>query len=193
MAEDSTKLDSALRRNLAELNNAILKRRALIGLDGVGSYHALDFFRVARHALYNDMLAHAARVFDKHREAAGFWFIEEEAGTSIGTIAADQGVSIDTMREASTKLKTIRDKTLFHIDGRAVADPREVWADAALTGRELGWLLESAHAVLASLQRQRSGVSAEIPEYDGSDVPRIIRAYKKVHPDVPLHVDGVDA
>src|SRR5207249_1505996 len=68
-------IDSVLKRNLAELNNAILKRRALIGLHNAESYYALDFFRIAADALFNDMFSHAINVFDLNRRAASLWLI----------------------------------------------------------------------------------------------------------------------
>jgi hypothetical protein len=51
MEINDSRFDGAVDRNLAEIGNAILKRRALIGLHSAESAHSVDFFRVAAHAL----------------------------------------------------------------------------------------------------------------------------------------------
>lgn len=47
----------ALERNLHKLGRAILERKALVGMERAKSYHAVDFFRLAYDALFNDMIA----------------------------------------------------------------------------------------------------------------------------------------
>src|SRR5689334_17468520 len=108
--------DQALKRNLAEASNAILKRRALIGLEAAGSAHGLDFFRVATHALYNDVLAHAMRIFDRGKQSAAFWYILRVDESASSAIIAGNGVDIGRVEDLADRFKIIRDKTHFHID-----------------------------------------------------------------------------
>ena len=180
--------DAALERNLAETSNAILKRRALIGLHSADSSHGLDFFRVAAHALYNDLTAHAARVFDRHPDAASFWYVIRCDEATARAQASTLGVDLDALGVLADKLKGIRDKTLFHIDKKAVENPKLVWSSAEIKGGVLGSGLDEAFRVLAGLYLKRSGVARTIPDYDGSDAPIIIRAYKHVHPEVAIVV-----
>lgn len=177
--------DAALERNLAETSNAILKRRALIGLHSTDSSHGLDFFRVAAHALYNDLIAHAARIFDRHPDAASFWYVVSCDETSARAQArALVGVDLDALGVLADKLKGVRDKTLFHIDKKTVENPKLVWSSAEIKGDVLGSGLDGAFLVLAGLHLKRHGV----PDYDGSDATKIIRAYKQVHPEVAIVV-----
>ena len=50
MIPKAARYQKAIRRDLAGLNNAIWKRRVLIGLHSADSAHALDFFWLAAHA-----------------------------------------------------------------------------------------------------------------------------------------------
>jgi hypothetical protein len=188
MGESGDRYLSAIRRNLAETNNAILKRRALTGLYSIDSAHGLDFFRIAAHALYNDLVSHALRVFDRNGQSASFWYVVRTDEAIAKRAARRHGVSLDEIERLSEQFKHIRDKTHFHIDRDAVMDPSKVWSTAGLTGDELGYVLESAWKVLAGIWHELRGESFEIPEYDGSDVGKIIRAYSKAHPDAHIVV-----
>jgi hypothetical protein len=178
--------DAALERTLAETSNAILKRRALIGLHSGDSAHGLDFFRVAAHALYNDLIAHAARVFDRHPDAASFWYVLRCDAASARAQANSLGVDLDALGVLADKLKGVRDKTLFHIDKKAVENPKLVWSSAEIKGADFGSGLDGAFRVLAGLHFKRHGIERTIPDYDGSDAPKIVRAYKQVHPEAAI-------
>ena len=180
--------DAALERNLAEASNAILERRALIGLHSAESAHGLDFFCVAAHALYNDLIAHAARLFDRHPDAASFWYVVRCDEASARTQAEAKGVDLGNLEVLSQKLKGVRDKTLFHIDKEAVSNPKLVWSSAEITGDSLGYGLEGAFRVLAGLYLGRHKLEWTVPDYDGSDAPKIILAYKQLHPEVAITV-----
>src|SRR3954452_20304829 len=85
--EDNPRYALALKHSLAELSNAILKQRALFGMNAANSLHGLDFFRIAEQALYNDALAHAVRVFDRHKDSGGFWYIQRvDEGAMIAAL-----------------------------------------------------------------------------------------------------------
>jgi hypothetical protein len=127
-------------------------------------------------------------VFDHSGQSASFWYVvrTDEAVAKRAAKAGD--VSLDEIRRLSEPFKHIRDKTHFHIDRDAVLDPSKIWARAGLTGDELGDVLDATWKVLAGIWRELRGESYDIPEYDGSDVVKIIRAYKAAYPDVPIVV-----
>src|SRR4030095_5756254 len=101
MVIDETRYTAAIRRNLAETNNAILKRRALIGLHSAGSGHSLDFFSVAAHALYNDILAHDMRVLDHNSQSSSFWYVVRCNEQIANEVAAAHSISVDHLRNLS--------------------------------------------------------------------------------------------
>lgn len=181
-------IDRILERCLAELSNAIIKRRALIAMDKVDSYHGLDFFRVVKHALYNDVLAHAMRVFDSTRNSASFGHILKKDAVAAERAFANLQIDRVRLEKCANGLKDIRNKTHFHIDAIALNDPSQVWKGADVTGDDLGYLLESGFSVLSSLYLEHTGIEFTIPPYDGSDFLPILKAYKKCHPEAPLVV-----
>lgn len=76
MSIDNTRLIAAIDRNFAEINNAILKLKAYNSLCASNFSHAgMSFFFIAHQALFNDMIANAIRVLDKHKDAASLWYI----------------------------------------------------------------------------------------------------------------------
>lgn len=182
--------NQVIERNLAELSNAILERRALAGLDDANSSHSLDFFRIASHALYNDMISHALKVFDENRkDATSFWFIERVYGQEVDRIATSNFVDIKKIRGVSERLKPIRNKTHFHIDLKWIKNPKEeLWDKAGIKGEEFLYILEKGYCILSDLYEEKTGKLKSVPNYDGSDVPEIIRAYKKGHPEVPIAI-----
>lgn len=186
MQPSNDRFVSAVRRNIAEINNAILKRRALIGLHSADSAHGLDFFRLAAHALYNDIISHALKVFERGSQSASFWYIVKTNETLAKQVAKEVDVSLDEIRRLSERLKLLRDKTHFHIDRDAIMDSTKVWAAAGITGDQVGYVLEGAWKILAGIAREVFDESYEIPDYDGSDAEKIIRAYQAAHPDAPI-------
>ena len=188
MEIDESRFKSAVRRNLAETSNAILKRRALIGLHSAHSAHSLDFFQIAAHALYNDIVAHAMRVLDHSSQSASFWYVVRCNESLAKAIAAEHSISLEKLSDLTTRFKEIRDQTHFHIDRDAVLNPKAVWDDAEITRDELGWTLSSVFVILSEIHFRRTGERQEIPPYDGSDAAKIIRSYKQCYPDVPIAV-----
>ena len=93
MTINNQRYEKAIEQNLAELNNAILKRRALIGIHSIDSAHGLDFFRVATHALYNDIITHTVKVFEDNLNAASFWYIVRTNEAAINKIIKPKNIS----------------------------------------------------------------------------------------------------
>lgn len=185
---DRSRYEKAVRRNIADLNNAILERRALIGLHSANSAHGLDFFMIASHALFNDIVAHAILVFDQNSQSASFWYVCRCDEALMNKFAKQRGIPLDRLSGLSKRFKIIRDRTHFHIDKQGVLNPSDVWFEARITGNELGWALESAYDLLADIQESLTGTRPAVADYDGSDAAAIIRAYNTQHPDAEITV-----
>jgi len=175
------RLENALKRSLMELNNCVLKRRALNQLLSLKSVHGLDFFRVCEAALQNDMYAGAHRALDKHRDSASFWYILNIAQKLVSDAAEKAGIQITEVERLSDKLRSIRDKVHFHVDKAVLDNPNKPWVDADMTGNEFIWLTESTHEILRRVLFSLTGEDYPIPEYHGEDIELIMRAYKKEH------------
>jgi hypothetical protein len=182
------RLEPALRRSLMELNNCILKRRALNKLVSLKARHGLNFFRVAAAALQNDVYAGAHRALESHEDSASFWYIRNIAPKLIVQAADAAGVPIEQIERLAEKLKPIRDQVHSHVDRGALDDPDKPWKEAGITGNEFIWLTESAHEVLRQAMLQLTGQDFPVPEYFGDDIEDIIRAYQKEHPDAPVSI-----
>ena len=152
-------------------------------MHSIDSAHGLDFFRIAAHALYNDIVSHTIKVFEANPGVASFWYIEKTDEAAIKQAAKQVDVSIDEIKKLSQGFKHIRDKTHFHIDKDAVLDPGKVWSAADITGDNLGLLLESAFKLLSYLYKEKTGTNIELPDYDGADAAEIIRCYAHNNPD----------
>ena len=182
------RLRPALKRVLLELNNCVLKRRAFNSLMTLETSHGLDFFRICKAALENDLYAGAHRAFDRHEDAVSFWYIENISGKLFTEAIAEAMVDRNRIEELAEKLKNIRDRVHFHADRRDLEAPSKPWQDANMSGNEFIDLTESAHEVLRILNRKLTSVDSVIPNYNGADIEKIIRAYKDEYPDAPLSI-----
>lgn len=173
------RLRAALKRNFAEVNNAILKRTAYNKLCSAGfNYTGMSFFVIAQQALFNDMVANAIRVFDDHKDVSSLWYIIRCNEGIAKKAATACGINIEKLRAIVPKLRHIRDKTHFHIDRKAVEAPKDVWKDAGVSGNELTDALYGAATLLAHIKKETFGGEIEkLTPYDGSDVQAIVKAY----------------
>lgn len=183
VSHDTTRLQAAVQRAFAEANNAILKLVAYNALCRADiTYAGMSFFVIASQALYNDMIAHAMRALDEHRDAASFWYVKRCNEQVTAAAASAAGVDLSTLESTSTKLRHIREKTHFHVDRRAVLNPSQVWQAAGVTGDEFS---DSLHAITSVMSGVAAGLFGGEPlvvtEYDGSDVERIVKAYETIH------------
>jgi hypothetical protein len=182
----SKRLERALEKNLADLSNGVLKRRAYNLFMSLKSGHPLDFFRIAMHALHNDLYADAHRVFDKHRDTASIYYIRRRAPAAFERAVEAAGVSVAELEAIAAKLNHIRDRIQFHTDKRAVVEPSAAWAQAGLTGNEFIKLTEQSHEVLRLMYLELTGQDRPIPDYHGEDIEDILHSYKEQHPNAPL-------
>jgi hypothetical protein len=171
----AARFDRSLKRNLAELARAILDWKALRGLETADTDHGIDFIRLSYWALFNDCFAHAMRVFDQHSDAASFWYLRRCEQGEVDKAATAVGLQIAELESLSSSLKLVRDKTHFHIDKKAVFDPKVVWRQANIDGLEFERLLRSAFETLNHLHRARWGDDFWLPEYDGTDASAIAK------------------
>lgn len=189
MSHDNTRLHAAVRRTFAEANNAILKLVAYNALCAADiTYAGMSFFVVASQALHNDMIAHAMRALDEHRDAASFWYVKRCNEQVTAAAASAAGVDLSALESTSAKLRHIREKTHFHVDRQAVLDPSQVWQAAGVTGDEFNDSLHAVASVMSGVEVHLfGGEPLVVTEYDGSDVERIVKAYEHIHG----HVHGV--
>lgn len=185
MQNNTKHYEEAIWRNLEELNNAILERRALKGLYNANAVDGLNFFRLAEYALYNDIILYIIRVFEcstTRRNVGSFWYIVKVNKAEAEAAAKECSVSLDEIAMFFKDFKNTRDKTHVHIDLGTLMNPHEAWMPIYITHDNVRYLLENTFNVLSFLYHKVTGVKIDLPDYDGSDVVEIIRSYKKCHP-----------
>ena len=183
MQQDTSTLKATIDRNLAELNNAILKQIARDELIRQNlTYARMSFFVIAEDALQSDMISHAIRVLDEHRDAMSFWYILKCNDPAVRRASKLAGLDLAALKTLSGKLRTVREKTKFHIDRSSVKNPRQVWKDADIAGKDFLAALTGMASALAQLRLELFGGELhKITEYDGSDIPLIVKAYENQH------------
>ncbi|MGO9378035.1 MAG: hypothetical protein ACLP29_05720 [Dissulfurispiraceae bacterium] len=86
------------------------------------------------------------------------------------------------MKEFSSKLLYVKNKTCVHINKCAVEDSRDVWHKAGISGEEFIRTLYSVADILAKIEQELCGGELKaVTSYDGSDIPKIVAAYEKVY------------
>ena len=161
----------AIARNLSELQQAILNRTTLLGLEDACVSHL--FLKVIYRALFNDYIAHCIKVFEDRKQAASFWYIYRTNQKQIDAFALRRKIDIKRLRIVSEKLKHIRNKTHFHIDKVGVLDTKGVWRDTRLPGKKLSRAVDSAWNILTDLQLSFNLPEVPLPEYRPSLVKRL--------------------
>lgn len=181
MSVDNTRLIAAIDRNFAEINNAILKLKAYNSLCASKFSHAgMSFFFIAHQALFNDMIANAIRVLDKHKDAASLWYIIKCNEAVSKKIANQLDINVENILLLSKKLRHIREKTHFHIDKDSVVQPKSVWKTADISGSEFVKLLDDVANYLAHIKKEMfGGELLVVTKYDALDVKQIVSAYEK--------------
>lgn len=174
---------SAIERNFAEVNNALLKLTAYNVLSRQNIvYSGMSFFVIAQQALHYDMISHAMKILDTHAGAKGLGYIKKVNSAAVVRAAKTRGVDLLELDTLSSKLKHVRDKTQFHIDAASLTDPAGVWADADINGDLFVRSLNNIAALLSELKTDLfQGEALEVTAYDGSDIPKIITAFEVLH------------
>jgi hypothetical protein len=182
------RFDRSLKRNLDELGRAILDWKAIKGLEVADTAHPIDFIRLSYWALFNDCFAHAMRVFE-HGRVASFWYLRSCKEAELDQAAA-VGIEITELERLSASLKLVRNKTHFHIDQKAVFDPRAVWQRADIKGPDFERLLRGSFDILNKLHRKRWGHDFWLPEYDGADACAIAKFSESLRDSKPRRFEA---
>ena len=121
------------------------------------------------------MIAHSIKVLEKRKGNASFWYIYCLKEKEINDLIKDEEINFDRIVATADSLLHIRDKTHFHIDRKAVEDPKKVWHDGGVSGNQLGAVLDDLFHILNQLHIKEFGKPFDFPEYDGSDATEIAK------------------
>ena len=137
------------------------------------------FFGIAHDAVFNDMIAHSMKLFDKHRDSASLWYIYSCKRLEVEAPWKDTN-HIDKLEEISKSLKHVRDKTHFHIDKKGVTDTKSIWREANIKPELLGECLSIAYEMLNHIFKlEREFDFPWKPDtYTGEEIPDYIRTLK---------------
>lgn len=174
---DTSRYQAALERNLAELQRAIINRRAMVAMEGVGVSN--NWLKVIYYALFNDYIAHCIKVFERSSGAASFWYVYETNQKPINAFASKNGIDLDIFERLTPKLKHVRDKTHFHIDREGVLDPKAVWRESDLNGKELAKAVDGMWALLNAARQAMGQPPMELPPYDDEIMRRLTKAVEE--------------
>lgn len=161
---EASRFDSALKRNLAELQKALLIRATLLGIEN-HRYTRKVFIRVIQDALHNDYMSHAIKVLEQSSKAASFWYLYRTDPAPFQSYARRVGYDIARLQVVADKLKAIRNGSHFHIDKAGVLDPGVVWSGASLTGKELGEAIDFVWGALSEIQSGKGGQVPSLLDY----------------------------
>ena len=174
---------AAIERNFAEVNNAILKLTAYNELCRQDiTYARMSFFVIVQQALHYDMIAHAMKILDRHGNARGLQYIKKVNHAAVVRAAKKRNVDLIELDTLASKLKHVRDKTQFHIDAASLKDAKGVWEAADIKGDLFVRSLHNIASLLSELKTDLfAGEALEVTEYDGSDIPKIVKSFEAVH------------
>ncbi len=162
---DTSLYEAALERNLAELERAILNRRAMVAMESAGGISNIHL-KVIYFALFNDYIARCIKVFERSKGAASFWYIYDTNQKPINEFAGKNHIDLAVFEWLTPKLKHVRDKTHFHIDREGVLDPHAVWREADVNGKELATAVDHMWALLNAARTFAGQPPMELPRYD---------------------------
>ena len=187
LSYDRERVKKAIVRNLVEVNSALLKLTAYNKLCEVEfSYEGMSFFAIAGHSLYKDMIGNVIQLLDLHPHAESFWYIERMIPVDVQSAAKNCNTDIEQVKEFSSKLLYVKNKTHFHIDKCVVENSKEVWNRADISADEFTQTLSSVAGILAILKRELfGGELGEVTQYDGADIQKMVAAYEKIYGKVP--------
>ncbi|MBI4767133.1 MAG: hypothetical protein HY787_21515 [Deltaproteobacteria bacterium] len=137
------------------------------------------FFSYAYLALYNDMVAHAIKVLDKHKDASSILYLYRCNKKEFEFLSDKYELPYEDIEVLSDKLNQIRDKTHFHIDKSAVFNPSAIWKGAKIKNSFFNSVMEKLWEVLKELHLSAYNKPFIQYVYDGADVEVIIKAVKK--------------
>ncbi len=169
----------ALRRNLYEVHRCLSNRNAVNALAKSAPKTSGTFFSYAYLALYNDMVAHAIKVLDKHKDASSILYLYKCNRKEFQVLLDKYELPYEDIEDLSDKLNQIRDKTHFHIDKNAVFNPSAVWKNAGIKGLLFNSVMEKLWEVLKELHLAAHNKPFIPAVYDGADVEAIIKVVKK--------------
>ena len=180
------KLKAAIERNLNELGMSIYERKAFIGMIEAKPRLLWNFFTITYYALQEDTLSHTIKVLDEYGKRkvriknASFWYIyEKHCKKEIESYLGEIGEDIHRIYKLSKALKTIRDKTHFHIDLKKVNNTESIWRNANITWKEFDDIVNILWKVLNYIYKLRFNERFPAPDYEGEDVKGIIKAVRE--------------
>lgn len=141
-------------RNLSETIQAIREHRTLSEIEMYNTRYAIrgfNFFSVSYFALFNSMMGHVAKVLDGDKNSATFWFVCKEYRAEVEVLKVFSEEKIKFLENLKARIKHVRDKTLFHIDLKAVMNPAKVWEEVSIKSDELKLALEYSYDLLYEL------------------------------------------
>jgi hypothetical protein len=169
----------ALTRNLYEVRSALSERNAVNAIVEVAPTTSWSFFSCAFSALYDDMLAHAMKVLDRHKDAASFRYLYRCNTSEIEELLKKIDLTIADIEKLSENLKDIRNGTHFHIDRNGVFDPSNIWKKANISGDFFNRVIEGIWDILNHLYISLHQKPFIQSIYEGKDIKEIIEAVKK--------------
>jgi hypothetical protein len=168
----------AIVRNLFELAFAIYERRVLKSIEeydnGSGiNISGVNFILICHRALFNDMVAHLIKVLDTNARSATFWMIKKYEADKLRSLDSYTEDKVSFLQDIAKRIKPIRDKTHFHIDKKAMFNPKAIWQEAAITRDEYDLTLENLWGLLTELHQVILGgefIERAPDYYKGDDV-----------------------
>jgi hypothetical protein len=168
----------SLERLLHELKWAISERNAYNELCRLTPY-SLDFFSYALVAINNDMISHTIKALDKHKDTSSFFYIYRCEPKKVTKELKSRELSISEIETLAEKIKTVRDKTHFHIDKDRVFSPKDVWKEANIKGKEFNKVIEGIWFALSALYEEHFSEPFYQLIYDAGDIEPLLNLVEK--------------
>src|SRR5208337_916615 len=93
----------ALERNLHEVRFCLSHRNAVNAIVKVAPKTTWSFFTYAYLALYNDMVTHAIKVLDKHKDVSSFWYLYRCNQKEFGSLLDKYEIPIEDIDNLTEK------------------------------------------------------------------------------------------
>lgn len=167
----------AVDRNLHETIRALRENHVLTEIEKYQAKHAIygpNFFSISYFALFNSMMGHVSKILDLSKGTASFWFIYQEKQIDIEQLKSYKNEKITHLKDLASRVKHVRDKTLFHIDRGAVFDPKKIWHNASIKGNQLKLGLDYLYDLLYELCDDAFKASKFHIGYDGNDIHALL-------------------